>query len=360
MKKILMMMAVVLSATGIKAQDAEFLITGVTPDSVKTIYYAKNANFRQIDSLKVQDGKFQLSDKAPLNTFYSFISGRKSITIMTDHTPTTVNFKNGKVTGSPTNVQFTDMQKSIDKQNEKLMGLYKENYELRSDQTVEGVTKKKTLEKQMAEIQDKQKNDIVNYAKTHQNDASPAYFIGTHYYAFDYDNLNQMLNTNAAYYDHPLVKSAKDQKASLEKRRPGLQFTDLTMQDMDGKTVKLSQWVGKGNYALVDFWASWCGPCRAEMPNVVDAYKRYHAAKGLEIVGVSFDQKADSWKKAVKDLGMDWHQMSDLKGWKCAAHDVYGVNAIPSNILVDPQGKIVACDLRGVGLANKLKEIYGY
>ena len=97
-----------------------------------------------------------------------------------------------------------------------------------------------------------------------------------------------------------------------------------------------------------------------EMPNVVDAYKRYHAAKGFDVVGVSFDSQRDAWKKGVKDLGMEWHQMSDLKGWKSAAQTPYGINCIPSNILVDPQGKIVASDLRGEGLAAKLKEIYGY
>ena len=93
------------------------------------------------------------------------------------------------------------------------------------------------------------------------------------------------------------------------------------------------------------------------MPNVVEAYNKYHS-KGLEIIGVSFDQKKEAWVSMVKKLGMEWPQMSDLKGWQCAAAKIYGIRSIPSNILLDPQGKIVASDLRGEDLQKKLAEIY--
>lgn len=94
-----------------------------------------------------------------------------------------------------------------------------------------------------------------------------------------------------------------------------------------------------------------------EMPNVKKAYEMYHG-KGFEVVGVSFDNKLEAWKKGVNDLGLAWPQMSDLKGWQCAAHDAYGVNSIPSNVLLDPNGIIVACDLRAEDLLEKLAEIY--
>ena len=107
---------------------------------------------------------------------------------------------------------------------------------------------------------------------------------------------------------------------------------------------------------LLDFWASWCGPCRAEMPTVVEAYTKYHD-KGFEVVGVSLDNDKDSWVKAIADLQMPWPQMSDLKGWESEACAVYHVQAIPANVLIDEKGDIIAKDLRGEDLLNKMKEL---
>ena len=138
----------------------------------------------------------------------------------------------------------------------------------------------------------------------------------------------------------------------------GKQFTDLEEADVNGEMHKLSEYVGKGRWVLVDFWASWCGPCRAEMPNVVANYEKYHD-KGFDIVGLSFDKSKDAWLRAISDLQMPWIHLSDLRGWQSVASSVYNIRSIPASLLIDPKGKIVAVDLRGELLGEKLKEIFG-
>lgn len=186
----------------------------------------------------------------------------------------------------------------------------------------------------------------------------PARYIKEAMYDLGYEGLKEALDPTAAYYNNLDMEKPKQLLASYEKRKPGTMFHELSMKDMNDQEVRLSQWAGKGNYVMVDFWASWCGPCRQEMPNVIQNYERYHT-KGFEIVGVSFDQKKNAWVNAVQQMGMRWPQMSDLKGWQCAASDIYGVRSIPASVLLDPQGKIIAIDLRGKALGEKLKEIYG-
>ena len=124
----------------------------------------------------------------------------------------------------------------------------------------------------------------------------------------------------------------------------GAMAPEITMNDTEGKSFSLSSL--KGKYVLVDFWASWCGPCRGENPNVVAAYNKFKD-KNFTVLGVSLDEDKDAWLKAIKDDNLNWKQISDLKGWYSAAAPLYGFDAIPYNVLVDPEGKIIATSLRG-------------
>lgn len=149
-----------------------------------------------------------------------------------------------------------------------------------------------------------------------------------------------------------LIAQQNAEKATAE----GAQYTDFSMPDTNGKTVSVSDFVGKSKYVLIDFWASWCGPCRAEMPAVLKAYNEFHT-KGFEVVGVSLDNSKEAWLKGIEQLKLPWPQMSDIKGWECEGAKLYNVRAIPANVLVDINGKIIAKNLRGEDLYNKMAEL---
>lgn len=160
----------------------------------------------------------------------------------------------------------------------------------------------------------------------------------------------------AEFQKNERIQKIKEFTEKQKKTAVGTHFIDFEMKDMNDKTVKLSDYVGKGKVVLVDFWASWCGPCRQEMPNLVKAYAKYKN-KNFEIVGVSLDQEAQAWKDASKKLQITWPQMSDLKYWNSEGAQLYAVNSIPHTILIDAKGTIIARGLHGEELQNKLAEI---
>lgn len=224
-------------------------------------------------------------------------------------------------------------------------------------ETADEVRKEQIME-EYTKLQEEVFGSILQVIKENRDNVIPAFFAKDIMYQLEFDELKELCDENTGYYNHPNMAAPKALLAGMIKRAPGSKFTDLEEADLDGKLHKLSEYVGNGKYVLIDFWASWCGPCRAEMPNVKAAYEKYHA-KGFEIVGLSFDQKKDAWEKAIKDMGLNWIHLSDLKGWQTVASDAYGVKSIPASVLVGPDGVIVAEGLRGEALGAKLAEIYG-
>jgi thiol-disulfide isomerase/thioredoxin len=151
------------------------------------------------------------------------------------------------------------------------------------------------------------------------------------------------------------AESVKYSLDDLDVRKVNVKATNFVQNTADDKPVGISDF--KGRYVFVDFWASWCGPCRGENPNVLKAYNMYKDA-GLEILGVSFDDKKEAWVKAIKEDGMPWVQISALKGFENEAAKIYKIQGIPSSLLINPDGEIIAYDLRGENLEKKLADIF--
>ena len=156
--------------------------------------------------------------------------------------------------------------------------------------------------------------------------------------------------------DDPVYKSIVAQRNAEQETAVGKPFKEIAMVDLSGKMQRLSEVVKANKLTLVDFWASWCAPCRAEMPNVKRLYAAYHD-KGLEIYGVSFDENMLSWQNAVTQMQLPWIQVSDLKGWASDGAKIYNIRGIPATILIDANGTIVGKNLRGQDLVKKVSEI---
>lgn len=175
----------------------------------------------------------------------------------------------------------------------------------------------------------------------------------------DHTNFVPFAKQYVEKYEEAYPNAVKPLKIQLEQSKAfviGGEAPDFSQVSPEGASISLSDL--KGKIVLVDFWASWCGPCRRENPNVVRMYNKYKD-KGFEILGVSLDSNKDRWVAAIAKDGLTWPQISDLKGWANAAAQLYGVTSIPQTVLVDKDGKILARNLRGASLEAKLSEIFG-
>ena len=262
---------------------------------------------------------------------------------------------NAKITGSKTQDEFKSLIDSLAPLNQKYAEL---NKKYQNASQYGNIKKSSPIQKQLESI----KNDMTKIQKDFVKN-NPASFVAPSVLrnliiSLETSEIESYLNAmDANVARTQLVIELKEKIAVLKKVEVGQKAPDFTLNDPQGKSVSLSSKIGS-NILLVDFWAAWCGPCRAENPNVVKVYKEFKS-KGFDILGVSLDRSEAEWKKAISDDRLTWTHVSDLQYWNSAAAKLYGVNSIPANFLLDKNGIIIAKNLRGEELSDKVKELLG-
>lgn len=200
---------------------------------------------------------------------------------------------------------------------------------------------------------------LITLIKSHPDSFAAIYALNTMMQGLPANKAESLYNMlSPKYKKESIGKGIAEILSAARITAIGKTAPDFEQADTAGKMVKLSGLRGK--YVLIDFWASWCGPCRAENPNVVKAYQKYHE-KGFTVLGISLDQPGhkEAWLKAIHQDQLTWTQVSDLQFWNNAVAKLYGIRAIPQNFLLDKDGKIIAANIRGEMLDKKLKEIFG-
>ncbi len=321
-----------------------------------------------LDSTTLKDkGTFTLRGRSNEEGIYRLaIENGPDIILINDNNDIKVNidvndYRNYKVEESPASESLHQLFENYRAKDSSLLVTFKQLDTLQAkpanDSLVKAFETKKTYE--LATLN----NLIKDFIDKSKSPAAIFYALGLASRTLPQEELQLLADASAKKFpEHSglaRIKSMLAVKAPAENTGTGYallnqQAPNLTMPDINGKPVSISSF--KGKFVLVDFWASWCGPCRQENPNVVAAFNQFKD-KNFTVLGVSLDEDKAAWQKAITKDNLTWNHMSDLKQWESEAVKAYGFEGIPFNVLIDPQGKIIASGLRGDELESKLKEV---
>lgn len=247
-------------------------------------------------------------------------------------------------------VSFNEGVKQLDDQRDALYKEFQSAMENGDNARVE------QIKEEAGAIDDNQQNFIMDFVKSQNTNVVGPYVTVNNIYQFELDDLVAIrAGFSEAIAGSKYVKMIDDKIAKLNSVAIGQPAPMFSQNDSTGSPVSLDTF--KGKYLLVDFWASWCSPCRKENPNVVLAYQKYND-KGFDILGVSLDKDHQRWIDAIAADNLTWTHVSDLQGWQNEASNLYGVSSIPANFLLDPDGIIIGKNLREEALQEKLAEIF--
>ncbi|MCR5820371.1 MAG: AhpC/TSA family protein [Bacteroidaceae bacterium] len=343
-------------------QNDSYTITGTVDDAQDgdriLILVPNGEDMDTLNSTTINNGKFFLggeidsiqmayaiyeSEQRPAQVIFFIESGDMTMALHPDSAYS-------EVTGTPNNDLQTDLTSKAYAIQESLSDLYANLMKSGSDEA----------QAQFQQAADSLQNCLIELYKNFiQENIST--FAGQFYLA----NVGEQLGDGfmeeqikALPIDATIYSPLREAKKAMEKKGTtavGQPFTDFSAAKPDGKPLAVSEVASSAKVLMIDFWASWCGPCRQEMPNVKAVYEKYHS-QGFEILGVSLDEDSEAWKKALADLEMTWPQISDLKGWNAEGAAIYSVRAIPATVFIK-DGKIVARDVRGEELGPKVEEL---
>jgi peroxiredoxin len=324
---------------------------------------ARNGEWVTQDSAQVEYGEFSFQGRLdhPRMMQLKFGQNLGSIPFFAENTDIRIigkkdSIENARVEGSEIHDQYMQFRNKLGQYDREMQVAYDTYREAREKADEVGM---KEAEEQYQALSENKRVYIKDYVFKHTGSVLSPYITRNYLLSFiNYDELDSLYNQlEPSIRKTKYAEALDERRKALKRTQTGKEYIDFTLPDTSGTPVSFSDHVGDG-YVLLDFWASWCNPCRKENPHLVEAYKKYHD-QGFEIFGVSFDRKKEDWIKAIHKDNLTWPQVSDLNYWDSKAGRKYGIRSIPSNFLINEEGKIVAKNLRGEELQQKLKEIYG-